>query len=141
MKVSAYALAAAFAVAACGGPATGPSFRTSANAVLTTGLNDRQQPVNAVEALSLDQDRFYVYTQWNQLAPGEHAVLVRVLDGEHKPVLSDVQRFAPDNVSRATVSAFQLNRYLQKPGEWLVEVYLDNERYVQRSIKVLPASN
>ncbi|HMV39344.1 hypothetical protein [Plasticicumulans sp.] len=141
MKIRILFLAAALLSGACGTPATAPSFRTSATVVLTTGLNDRQQPVNAVEALSLDQERFHVFTQWNQLAPGEHTQLVRVLDGERKPVFSDAQRFTADNVSRSTVSSFQINRYLQQPGQWQVEVYLDNERFAQKGVKVLPAAN
>ena len=67
--------------------------------------------------------------------------LVRVLDGERKPVFSDAQRFTADNVSRSTVSSFQINRYLQQPGQWQVEVYLDNERFAQKGVKVLPAAN
>ncbi|RTL05168.1 MAG: hypothetical protein EKK65_01320, partial [Lysobacterales bacterium] len=60
MKIRILFLAVALLSGACGTPATAPSFRTSATVVLTTGLNDRQQPVNAVEALSLDQERFHV---------------------------------------------------------------------------------
>ncbi len=135
------ALGLALALSACGGAATGPSFSTSATTVFTTGLNDRQQPVNSIEAIGLDQERFYVYTAWNQLAPGEHKVMARVLDADGKTVLSDSQRLNAQNVSASSVSQFQLNRYLQKPGRWTVEVYLDNERYVERSLKVLPAAD
>ena len=58
MKIRILFLAAALLSGACGTPATAPSFRTSATVVLTTGLNDRQQPVNAVEAESRRGRRF-----------------------------------------------------------------------------------
>lgn len=126
---------------ACGGPATGPSFKTTANTVFTTGLNERGQPVNSVEAISLDQDRFYVFTAWNQIAPGERRYLVRVLDADGQAVLSDSQKLPANNVSATSVSEFMLNKYLYKPGNWTIEVYLDNERYGERRLKVLPATN
>ena len=109
--------------------------------VVTTGLDEKKQPVNDLKQVSLDEDKIYFYVRWN-LAKREHDLMWRLYDGAGRLAGRSEYTFTPccsGCPCTHTWHSYNLNKNVDKPGVWRFQLYLDGRRKVSKRFTVAPA--
>lgn len=106
-------------------------------AIFTTGINEKQRPVDNIEDIALSEDKVYIFTYWHSITNEEHEYKCKIYDGTGKIVLTNQINFTPHKNSYHTWTWRTFNKYTDKPGNWKFEIFLDGKKVIEKSLVVL----
>ncbi len=106
--------------------------------VFTTGWNEGDKvPKNDLKEISINEKTLYVFCKW-RLSLKDHTYAFKIFD-ESKEIVTERQfDLKPTEPVWNTWAWYYINKYIDKPGLWTVEIYLDGHKVGEKSINVLP---
>ena len=119
--------------------ATGPSKPNPYRVIFTTGLDNRNKPVNDVSEISISEKRIYLIVNW-QISAEEHTNVTIISDGVGNVVCRPEQSFTPKGSFWTTRSWCRITSHIDQPGQWKFEVYMDGEKALEEYLTVTPKS-
>ena len=105
--------------------------------MFTTGLTNNNQPVNNLKEISINEQRIYIYVSWFSISDGEHNYLCKIFDGSGQLVTTSQMSFTSEGGSHDTWTWHNINKYVDKPGSWTFEIYLDSKKVIKENLVVL----
>jgi len=112
-----------------------------ASVVFTTGLTKENQPENNLTKVSLDKERIYIFVRWKLNLEKQKSFIVsyRVFDGSGNYVNSWGNAIFPGAEDWNSWYRVYFRKNLNHaPGNWRFEVYLDDQKMVEKYLNVLP---
>jgi hypothetical protein len=107
--------------------------------VFTTALTSDKLPKNDLQEISLKEKRFFIFMKWF-FSLEEHCYTVKIFDDAGKLIYQKEYCFKPTEPIWHTWPEYELNRYVDKPGRWKVEIFLDGKKAGEKFLTVLPAN-
>jgi len=114
-----------------------PSDSKLYGVIFTTGLTEDNMPMNDLTEISINEERIYVFAKW-RLSLGEYNYTVKIFDDLGKLINENQLKFTPQTTTWNTWSWYNINKYMDKPGEWKFEIYLDGQKMTEEHLTVLP---
>lgn len=114
---------------------TGPEL--SYRVIFTTGLTNKNQPVNNLKEISINEERIYIYVKWFPISDEEHNYLCKIFDGSGQLTSTNQMSFTPEGGSWNTWTWYNINKDVDKPGNWTFKIYLDGQKVIEESLSVL----
>ena len=110
--------------------------------IFTTGLTNDREPVNQIDQISLSEDHVFIYVRW-QMPRIEHVQLTRIRDGAGRLVTERQDVFTPSETSTypSTSVVYAFDRNADAAGLWSFEIYIDGEKMLERTLRVLGPSS
>ena len=71
------------------------------------------------------------------LADEEHKYLCKIFDGSGTLVATSQISFTPEGGSWNTWTWYNINKYVDKPGNWTFEIHLDGQKVIEENLAVL----
>lgn len=106
--------------------------------VFTTEWNKGENvPQNDLKEISINEKLLYVFCKW-RLSLREHTYTIKILDESKQIIFGKKYDLKPTEPTWNTWRSYYINKYLDKPGRWTVEIYLDGRKVGEKSINVLP---
>jgi len=105
--------------------------------IFTTGLTDNNTPENSLTEIPINEERIYIFTKW-QLSLKEHNYVAKIFDDSGKLISERRYKFIPQQTIWNTWSWYTINKHIDKPGRWKIEVYLDGRKMGESYLMVLP---
>jgi len=106
--------------------------------VFTTGWNESKiVPKNDLKEISINEKLLYVFCKW-RLSLREHTYTIKIFDESKQIIFEKKYDLKPTEPTWNTWRPYYINKYLDKPGRWTVEIYLDGRKVGEKSINVLP---
>ena len=106
--------------------------------VFTTGWReDMKSPTNDLEEISINEKLLYVFCKW-RLSLKDHTYTIKIFDESKQIIYEKKNDLKPTESTWNTWPGYHINKYLDKPGRWTAEVYLDGRKVGEKSINVLP---
>ncbi len=106
--------------------------------VFTTGWNEGENvPQNDLKEISINEKLLYVFCKW-RLSLREHTYTIKIFDESKQIIFEKKYDLKPTEPTWNTWRYYYINKYLDKPGRWTVEIYLDGRKVGEKSINVLP---
>ena len=115
------------------------ALQTMYRLIFTTGLASDNQPKNDLKQISINDGQIVVYVDWFLLPIREHDYLCKIFDGRGTLVYVDQMKFDVHIGNYWTASSYTFKRFVDAPGAWRFEIFLDGERAIQRTLDVLPS--
>ena len=106
-------------------------------AMFTTGLDDRNRPINNIQEISIKAEKVYIYTHWHSISNEEHDYLCNIYDGQGRRVIQFEMTFTPTNHRYHTWTWHNFKKYVDKSGNWTFEIFLDGQKEIEKSLVVL----
>ena len=106
-------------------------------AVFTTrlgGPDGNEQPMDNIEETSIAEKKVIIFTRWG-IPSEEMDVSCKIYDGAERLVAQ--YDLANEHWSKYTAFEYAFDRSLDKPGKWRFEVYLDDEKEIEKTLMVL----
>jgi hypothetical protein len=104
--------------------------------IFCTGIDEEHLPINDLESISLIEDNHvYIYVKWS-ISVGTYSYLCKVHDGAGKEVFRGKMEFSPTDPDWNTWSWFTLNPYIDSPGLWRFEIYIDGKKYIDEEFPI-----
>ena len=130
-----------FTLVGCSTPLrTANSFEVTAQPYFTSKIENKQ-PVDNLSKIDLNQKELVIYCRWRDIEPGKHAHMFRLFDGTGNLVYVSNYEFEATESSWNTWSTYKINRNIDKPGTWALEVYIDGKKIAVNELTVLAAEN
>jgi hypothetical protein len=104
--------------------------------IFTTALENRR-PVNNLKEISINEKRIYLYVKWFSISLGEHSYLCEIFDGSGKLATRHQMSFTSTEASWNTWTWYNINKYIDKPGNWIFKIYLDGQKVIEKNLVVL----
>lgn len=105
--------------------------------VFTTGINEKRNlPENDLDKISINEETIYVFCKW-RLSLGEHTYKIKIFDGSGELVHEADYEVVPTEHTWNTWRGYYINKYVDKPGQWRCEVYLDGRKAGEKHLTVL----
>lgn len=104
--------------------------------IFTSGLDEENKPINYLDKISLSESRVYILVKW-KIPKGKHNYLCKIYDAASKKVYDRRMEFFPTQDTWNTWSRYHFNTYIDEPGMWKFEIYIDGIRYVNESFHVV----
>ncbi len=114
--------------------------KLSHRTTFTTGLDDRNRPVDSIKEISMSQKRVYIYTSWRGLSLGEHEHVCKMYDGAGRIVAEPKMTFTVNPTLCNTWSWHDFDQIKDKPGTWKFEIYIDGQKVIEENLLVRPAN-
>lgn len=106
--------------------------------VFTTGWNEGEKvPKNDLKEISINEKCLYVFCKW-RLSLKDHTYTIKIFDESKQIIYEKKDDLKPTEPTWNTWPGYYINKYIDKPGRWTVEVYLDGRKVEEKSINVLP---
>ena len=103
--------------------------------IFTSGLDEENKPINSLDKISLSESRVYILVKW-KIPKGKHNYLCKIYDAASKKVYDRRMEFFPTQDTWNTWSRYHFNTYIDEPGMWKFEIYIDDIRYVDEHFLV-----
>ncbi|MFQ5631078.1 MAG: tetratricopeptide repeat protein, partial [bacterium] len=116
------------------------NIQNTNTAIFTTGLSERDLPVDNIEQIPITRDRVYVYTYWNGLTDEEHSYLCKIYDGDGRNVSENSMKITPRRGHWRTWTWYYFNERQDAPGDWRFEIFLDGKLTIEKTLVVLDRS-
>ncbi|MBW8001112.1 MAG: hypothetical protein FVQ80_03715 [Planctomycetes bacterium] len=100
--------------------------------VLTTHIDKEGLPLDDFDSFFMEKKHFYIFSKWN-LTKKEHTVTVKLYDGTGKLRKQIPRTFTPKTPTRNARCLYTINKALDKPGKWKVEIYLDGHKMGEKN--------
>lgn len=94
-------------------------------------------PKNSVSEFRLDQAEIYLWIQF-RISEGPHRMRARIFDGSGELTYLASWDISPTYEIWATWFRYTV-RNSDKPGTWKFEIYVDDRKLLEESLKVLPS--
>lgn len=107
--------------------------------VFTTSLTPDKMPQNDLQQISLNEKRFFIFMKWF-FSLEEHCYVLKITDDAGRIIYDKQYCFTPTEPVWYTWPEYNLNRYIDKPGRWKIEVYLDGKKAGEKFLTILPAN-
>lgn len=105
--------------------------------IFTPTVDSKNNPVKGVKEISIGEKRIYLIAKW--LVPiRNHEIKTIVYDGAGKTVSSSKKSFLSKTTSFTTTYIYDINHNIDDPGTWRFEVYLDGNKKIDETLKVVP---
>lgn len=105
--------------------------------VFTTNIGgEKSYPQNSLEEITINEKCLYVFCKW-RLSVKDHTYAIRILDDSKQIVFERKYELKPKEPVWNTFPGYYINKHVDKPGRWTVEVYLDGRKMGEKSITVL----
>jgi len=108
--------------------------------VFTTALSEDNIPLDELKEVSLNQKRFTVFIRW-RLPIGDHTYQVKIFDGSGKLASDNPVKFHASATIASTWYEYAVNKYVDQPGKWKFEIFLDGKKMTEEFLDVLPADS
>jgi len=105
----------------------------------TTGISEVNIPNNNLQQISINEKRLYVFMKW-RLSKEDHYYKVKIFDGSEKLVSEVEYKVRPEQPIWNTWIWYSISKYVDTPGQWKVEVYLDGRKAGEKYLTVLSES-
>ena len=109
--------------------------------IFTTGLAGENQPKNDIKSISLSDGQIVVFVDWFLLPQREHDYLCRIFDGKGTLVYADHMKMDVHTGNYWTASSYTFKTFVDAPGVWKFEIFLDGHRAIQKNLDVLRGSS
>jgi hypothetical protein len=111
-----------------------PTYRLT----LTTGVNDDGTPKDSLDTLAINMGAVCFHLHWFNLLPDkEYKVQYKLFDENGKLVYQPNElKFTSDISSYYTSFCYKFRKDIDKPGQWMLNVYMDDREVVKKSIRV-----
>jgi seryl-tRNA synthetase len=103
--------------------------------VFTTALTEDNVPINDLKEVSINQKRFYVFIKW-RLPIADHVYEIKIFDGSGKMASDSPVKFTAQTTISNTWYEYAINKYIDQPGKWKFEIYLDGKKMAEEFINV-----
>ncbi len=115
---------------------------TLVGSIFTTGIADQvNMPVNSLSEISISEKVIYLYMKWTGMVAGDvYTNKVKIFDGEGNLINEDDVVFTPTKVTSISLCGYYINRFLDKPGKWRFEIYLNGQKIDEKYLTVLSDS-
>ena len=104
--------------------------------VFTTQIDKEGLPVEDFDSFFLEKKHFWIFSKWN-LTKKEHNVTVKLYDGTGKLRKQIPRIFTPKTPTCNTRHFYTVNKVLDKPGKWRVEIYLDGHKMGEKNLRIM----
>ena len=108
--------------------------------VFTTGMTDSNVPKNDLQQISLNEKCLYIFMKW-RLSLKNHYYTVKISDSSGEIIYETKYYLAPTQPTWRTWPSYFLIKYIDKPGRWKVEVYLDGQKVGEKFLTVVAEEN
>ncbi len=106
-------------------------------AIFTTGLNERERPIDNIEEISINEEKVYIFTHWHAISKKQHKYKCTIFDGAGNHVFTNEFEFTPKSNNYHTWTWHTINKYVNKAGDWKFQIYLDGEKKIEKTLIVL----
>ncbi len=104
--------------------------------VFASEIDREGLPLDDFRVFFLEKKHFWIFSKWI-LTVKEHNVTVKLYDSEGK-LLREIPRvFTPETTTCNTRHFYTINKYLDKPGKWKVELYLNGNKMGEKNLMVM----
>jgi len=110
-----------------------PNYRV----IVTSGLNESNEPVNNLKLFSMDEKTIYLYVMWYSVPRGLYHYVCKIYDGAGDLVRHTAMDFSPTDETHFTYSAYQIKKNIDKPGMWRYEIFLNDVKVIDKNLEVL----
>jgi len=93
--------------------------------------------VNNLKEISINKKRIYIYVKWFSTSDEDHNYLCKIFDGSETLVFTNQMSFTSKGGSWNTWTWHNINKYIDKPGNWTFKIYLDGQKVIEESLSVL----
>ncbi|MCP4712247.1 MAG: hypothetical protein GY869_26795 [Planctomycetes bacterium] len=111
-------------------------------AIFTTALNENNDPIDELDEVTLDYKKVYIYVTLNELvAERDYVIRTKIFDSTGNLIVeSNGWEFKTPGPSYLTWFDYTFEPETDRPGDWRFEIYLDNEKIIEKTLKVLTLS-
>lgn len=113
-----------------------PDYRV----IITTGL-DEGTPISNLTQVPLESNGVYVFVRWNRIPNERFNYVCKIFDNSGQKVYEGQMTFTPNNDSWNTWTRYKISKYIDDPGTWRAEIYLDNVLVVNKSFSVVRSTD
>jgi hypothetical protein len=108
------------------------------HAIFTTDLaNDA--PISDIDSLPINAEKILLFTYWfNMKIAKEYEYKVAIYDGKNNILSLTPVIIKPTDSSMHTLTTYNINSKIDKPGKWMFAIYLDNKLICKKFIKIIP---
>jgi signal transduction histidine kinase/DNA-binding response OmpR family regulator len=110
-------------------------------AIFTRGLDEKNQPVDNIEKISMNEGKINIYTYWNSISNVEHTYTCKIFDGSGNNVFNHQFKFTPKRGYYETRTLYKFNKYKDKYGDWKFKIYLDKEKKIEKNLVILQSED
>ncbi len=109
-------------------------------ALFTSGLDENNRPIDNIKEISMEEKVVYFYIAWAGLRNREYRIKNKIYDGSGDLVFSYSDSYRPyaDGLLNTPIW-YSFNKFVDTPGYWRFEVYVDNKAIFEKPLEVLPA--
>ena len=104
--------------------------------IFSSGLDKENKPINSLDKISMSEPRVYILVKW-KIPKGKHNYVCKIYDAASNKVSDKGMEFFPTQDNWNTWSRYQFNTYIDEPGMWKFEIYIDGIKYVNESFPVV----
>ena len=111
--------------------------RVSYRLVITSGLAENKYPIDKLDSIPIDLEKFIIFVQWFHIATTNHNCLWELYNNDGEIVHTSSYEFIPNQNSWNAWTTYYFKQALDKPGEWRFVVYLDGIKHIDSKIQVV----
>ena len=105
-----------------------------------TALNEKNEPVDNLQEISMYEETVYMHISWWFLTPGNeyHYILNCYNNFNSELIFTNEINFFPDDASHYTWTWFKPNKFIAHiPGRWKFEIFLNEDKMLERLISII----
>jgi tetratricopeptide (TPR) repeat protein len=107
--------------------------------IFATELDKDYRPLSEVYQIYLNEEKLFIHFEWYNLKPQQIYDYKCVLyDGAHNILYTFTNVFKPAGESWMVTHYYQPRINIDKPGQWVTEVYVNNQKISQKTLIVVP---
>lgn len=103
---------------------------------ITSGIDSDGNPIDKLDRLPLTNEFYYICIDWTNVPKSNFINTCMIYDGEGQKIYQNKIDISNIDGNYSTTTSFKINSYIDEPGLWKIEVYIDKTIVIEKYVEV-----